>query len=365
PAREPVPMLRARNRREVAPLVIEPRRAGEPDAADAAAERHTRRRVVAARARSLVHDAGATAVEDVRLERGGSEPKRAGARDPGVAGHVVAESRVLRRERDAGRTGQVLRVEDDRTGVEVHDLTHGEHEAGAFERREEDGVTMAVRPFGVGGEVPPLDARRVTEVVARKVKLRRRKRRGRHHPGEQTHISILRTVDHEPFAQPLRRNDLDPDPLRQFHAWYHAARESDVSRPEALALATASPDGRPSARFVLLKSADESGFVFFTGYESRKGEELEANPLAALCFYWHELGRQVRVEGAVERVPAGESDAYFASRPRGAQLSALASRQSEVVSARSELESAVEELQARHGEGDVPRPERWGGFAVV
>ena len=172
-------------------------------------------------------------------------------------------------------------------------------------------------------------------------------------------------MDHEPFAQPLRRNDLDPDPLRQFHAWYRAAQEEGVSRPQALALATAGSDGRPSVRYVLLKSADESGFVFFTGYESRKGQELEANPQAALCFYWHELGRQVRVEGAAERVPAGDSDAYFASRPRGAQLSAVASCQSEVVSDRSELENAVDELQARYGESDVPRPERWGGFTVV
>jgi pyridoxamine 5'-phosphate oxidase len=172
-------------------------------------------------------------------------------------------------------------------------------------------------------------------------------------------------VNHEPHAQPLRRNDLDPDPLRQFHAWYEAAAAAGVTRPETVALATATSDGRPSARFVLLKSADESGFVFYTGYESRKGQELETNPRAALCFYWHELGRQVRVEGEVARVPINDSDTYFASRPRGAQLSARASRQSEVVSGRRELEDAVEELQARYGEGDVPRPERWGGFVVA
>jgi pyridoxamine 5'-phosphate oxidase len=170
--------------------------------------------------------------------------------------------------------------------------------------------------------------------------------------------------DHEPFAQPLRRGDLDPDPLRQFHAWFEAARAADVSRPEAFALATATPDGRPSVRFLLLKSADETGFLFYTGYQSRKGLELQANPRAALCFYWHELGRQVRVEGPVVRVPLDASDAYFSSRPYGAQLSASASRQSEVVSGRRELEEKVEELKARYGEGVVPRPEIWGGFAV-
>jgi pyridoxamine 5'-phosphate oxidase len=172
-------------------------------------------------------------------------------------------------------------------------------------------------------------------------------------------------VDHEPHAQPLRRNDLDPDPLRQFHTWYEAARAADVSRPDAVAVATATPDGQPSVRFVLLKSADELGFLFYTGYRSRKGDELDANPRAALCFYWHELGRQVRVEGSVERVPLEDSDAYFETRPYGAQLSASASRQSDVVSSRRELEEAVEALKTRYGEGVVPRPEIWGGYAVL
>ena len=167
-----------------------------------------------------------------------------------------------------------------------------------------------------------------------------------------------------PHAQPLRRDDLDADPLRQFHAWFEAARAADVARPEAFALATATPDGRPSVRFLLLKSADESGFLFYTGYQSRKGLELQANPRAAICFYWHELGRQVRVEGPVARVPLDASDAYFASRPYGAQLSATASRQSEVVEGRRELEEKVAELKARYGDGAVPRPEIWGGFAL-
>jgi pyridoxamine 5'-phosphate oxidase len=172
-------------------------------------------------------------------------------------------------------------------------------------------------------------------------------------------------MDHEPHAQPLRRNDLDAEPLRQFHTWYAAARAANVARPEAVALATATPDGAPSVRFVLLKDADEHGFVFYTGYESRKGRELRANPHAALCFYWHELGRQVRVEGRVTRVTLDDSDTYFATRPFGAQISATASRQSEAVSGRRELEAAVERLRARHVEGSaVPRPAAWGGFAL-
>ena len=172
-------------------------------------------------------------------------------------------------------------------------------------------------------------------------------------------------MNHEPHAQPLRRRDLDLDPLGQFQAWYEAARKAGVVRPETVALATATPDGRPSVRFVLLKDADEQGFSFYSGYESRKGLELQANPHAALCFYWHELGRQARIEGLVSRLPSGDSDAYFASRPYGAQLSAAASRQSDVVGGRLELEAAVEEQRSRYGEGPVPRPERWGGFVLA
>ena len=172
-------------------------------------------------------------------------------------------------------------------------------------------------------------------------------------------------MDHEPHAQPLRRLDLDPDPLSQFQAWFETAVAAGASRPDAVALATSTSDGRPSVRFVLLKDADVRGFVFYSGYESRKGLELEANPRAALCFYWHELGRQVRVEGVVSRVSPGDSDTYFATRPHGAQLSAAASRQSEVVPGRRELETRVEELGSRYGESMVPRPEIWGGFVLA
>jgi len=157
----------------------------------------------------------------------------------------------------------------------------------------------------------------------------------------------------------LTETDLDPDPLRQFESWFAAAREAGLRAPEAMALATATPEGAPSARMVLLKGIDERGFVFFTSYESRKGVELEANSQAALLFYWEPLGRQVRVEGTVECVPAEESDAYFASRPPGSRAGAAASRQSRPLAHRSELDRAVAALG-----DDVARPEWWGGYRV-
>jgi pyridoxamine 5'-phosphate oxidase len=173
-------------------------------------------------------------------------------------------------------------------------------------------------------------------------------------------------LSEDPRARPLSRRDLDADPLGQFHRWYEeACAAGGAARPDAFAVATATADGRPSVRMVLLKEYGERGFVFFTGYESRKGRELAVNPRAALLFHWHELGRQVRVEGSVERVSEEESDAYFASRPEGARLSAAVSQQSEVVSSRDELEAAVAELERVSGEQELPRPSRWGGYVVV
>jgi pyridoxamine 5'-phosphate oxidase len=154
------------------------------------------------------------------------------------------------------------------------------------------------------------------------------------------------------------------DPIDQFREWFDAARDAGVPFPETMTLATASADGAPSARMVLLKGVGEEGFVFFTGYESRKGGELAENPRAALVFYWQPLGRQVRVEGAVERVPAAESDEYFASRPRGSQLAAWASDQSKPLASRESLEQRYAELEAEHGARDVPRPDRWGGYRL-
>jgi pyridoxamine 5'-phosphate oxidase len=151
------------------------------------------------------------------------------------------------------------------------------------------------------------------------------------------------------------------DPLAVFHEWFEAARDAGVEVPEAMTLATADAEGRPSARMLLLKGADERGFTFFTGYESRKGRELKANPRAALVFYWRPLGRQVRVEGTVRRLSSEESDAYWATRPPRSRAAAAASRQSEPIASRDELEAEFERLLP--GEG-VPRPERWGGYVL-
>jgi pyridoxamine 5'-phosphate oxidase len=162
----------------------------------------------------------------------------------------------------------------------------------------------------------------------------------------------------------LLEEDLAADPLDQFQRWFAEAEAADIRAPNAMALATAALDGAPSVRMVLLKGADADGFVFFTGYGSRKGGELAANPRAALLFYWDPLGRQVRVEGGVERVSAEESDAYFATRPRGAQLAAAASRQGRVLADRAELDAEVAELEREHAEGEVPRPQHWGGYRL-
>jgi pyridoxamine 5'-phosphate oxidase len=158
----------------------------------------------------------------------------------------------------------------------------------------------------------------------------------------------------------LRRGDLDADPVRQFERWYAEADAAQGS-PERMAVATATSDGAPSLRMVLLKSFDEHGLVFFTHITSRKGRELTANPRAALLLYWDSLGRQVRIEGAVAQVSAEESDAYFATRPPGARAGAVVSRQSEVLAGRDELEARVAEL----GDAEVARPETWGGFRLA
>jgi pyridoxamine 5'-phosphate oxidase len=156
----------------------------------------------------------------------------------------------------------------------------------------------------------------------------------------------------------LLEEHADPDPLRQFAAWFS---EAGVSVPEAVALATATPDGAPSARMVLLKDFGERGFVFYSNYESRKGRELAENPRAALLFYWDPPRRQVRIEGEVGRLGDDESRAYFLTRPLGAQLSAWASRQSEVVESRRALEEAVEQLRGR----ELGAPPHWGGYVLL
>ena len=167
----------------------------------------------------------------------------------------------------------------------------------------------------------------------------------------------------EPEAE-LRREDLAADPLEQFRQWFAGAVEA-LEVPEAMALATAAHDGAPSVRTVLLKGFDARGLVFFSHYTSRKGLELAANPQAALLFHWSPLGRQVRVEGRVERLPEAESDAYFATRPHDAQLGARASRQSEPLASREELYERLAVLERDLGGGPVPRPPTWGGFLVA
>jgi pyridoxamine 5'-phosphate oxidase len=170
---------------------------------------------------------------------------------------------------------------------------------------------------------------------------------------------------HDPQRHdPLDEVTADPSPFKQFEAWYREALATPMREPTAMTLATASPDGRPSARVVLLKGFDERGFVFFTNYASRKGEELAKNPWAALAFHWQDLARQVRVEGRAHRIPEAESDAYFASRPRGSQLGAWASAQSRPIAGRDELERRVEELAATYEGKAIPRPPFWGGFRL-
>jgi pyridoxamine 5'-phosphate oxidase len=166
-------------------------------------------------------------------------------------------------------------------------------------------------------------------------------------------------------GKPLLEHEVARDPLSQFAAWEDDAREIGLRMPEAAALATATPDGVPSLRMVLVKGFDERGFVFFSNYTSAKGRELERNAHAALMFYWDQLGRQVRITGSVTRTSAAESDAYAHNRPRGSQLSALASPQSQTIESRDVLERRVAELSEQFGDGELPRAEHWGGYRLA
>ena len=159
--------------------------------------------------------------------------------------------------------------------------------------------------------------------------------------------------------------DLDPDPIRAFAAWFAEAVSAGVAQPEAMALATATPDGRPSVRMVLLKEHDARGFTFFTNRESRKSEELDANPNAALVLHWQPLHRQVRIEGPVERIDDAESEAYFATRAPGSQIAAWASPQSRPIAGRDELDERYAEIEALFSGSDIPLPPFWGGYRVV
>ena len=164
----------------------------------------------------------------------------------------------------------------------------------------------------------------------------------------------------------LDERDVAADPLAQFHHWFEQARAAEVYEPNAMALASADAEGRPSVRTVLLKEADARGFVFFTDYRSRKGQELDRDDArAAICFWWGPLERQVRIEGRVERIAAAESEAYFRQRPRGSRLGAWASAQSSVIVSREGLEARHAELDRQYPGEDVPLPPHWGGYRVV
>lgn len=169
---------------------------------------------------------------------------------------------------------------------------------------------------------------------------------------------------HHYNEESLDEETIDSNPLDLFQSWLNDAVAAGIPLPEAMTLATATPAGKPSARLVLLKGADESGFVFYTNYNSLKARELEANPHAALVFYWPQLERQVRIEGQVERTSAAESDAYFQTRPRESQIGAIASPQSEVIPSRDVLQRKVEELEKLYEGREVKRPAHWGGYRL-
>jgi pyridoxamine 5'-phosphate oxidase len=163
----------------------------------------------------------------------------------------------------------------------------------------------------------------------------------------------------------LDEGSVSASPFAQFGLWFEQARAADIREPHAMTLATADANGQPSARTVLLRGWDERGFVFYTNYGSRKGHEIDARPLAALLFFWSALERQIRIEGRIERAAAAESDAYFASRPRGHRLSAWASPQSAVVNDRAALDARMHEYESKYPGDEVPRPPFWGGYRVV
>ncbi len=163
----------------------------------------------------------------------------------------------------------------------------------------------------------------------------------------------------------LDESDLTADPVEMFRRWIHDATAAGLHEPNAMVVATVSPAGVPSSRMVLLKGHDEGGFVFFTNYESRKADELDANPACALLFPWHALERQVRVEGRAARLGDEESSAYFGTRPRGSRIGAWASPQSQVVASRADLDQRYAAAEARFGDGEVPRPPYWGGYRVA
>lgn len=163
----------------------------------------------------------------------------------------------------------------------------------------------------------------------------------------------------------LNESEIQPDPVIQFQKWFEQALAAQLPEPNAMTLATVTPDGQPAARMVLLKEVDEKGFVLFTNYNSHKGQELAANPQAALVFWWAELERQVRIVGTVEKISPEQSDSYFEMRPPNSRLGAWASNQSEVIASREILEQQLQEFQKKYENQEVPRPPHWGGYRVI
>ena len=165
-------------------------------------------------------------------------------------------------------------------------------------------------------------------------------------------------------SEGLDEKTIDRDPIKQFQTWLNDAFEAGLPLPEAMTLATATPDGKPSARMVLLKQVDQEGFVFYTNYNSAKAQQLDANPYAALVFYWAKLDRQVRIEGSLSRTSREESLAYFATRPRESQIGAWASEQSEEIESRAVLEQRAAEVEKQFGDREIDCPEHWGGYRL-
>ena len=174
----------------------------------------------------------------------------------------------------------------------------------------------------------------------------------------------IKNIRSEYLAASLSETDTNADPIKQFEKWFNEALKAEVAEPTAMTLATATSDGRPSARIVLLKGFNDDGFVFYTNYLSRKGKEIAKNPLGSLLFFWIGLERQVRIEGTIEKVSREESEQYFHSRPRGSQLGAIASPQSQEIADRKVLESKFEEIEAQYADQEIPKPSFWGGYIL-
>ncbi len=176
---------------------------------------------------------------------------------------------------------------------------------------------------------------------------------------------LVANFRNEYISHGLDEKDVDPDPIVQFEKWFEDAVKNKVNEPNVMHLSTADSDGKPSGRIMLLKGFNENGFVFYTNYDSRKGNELRVNSFASMTFLWLELYRQVRIEGKVKPLTSQESDEYFHSRPRGSQIGAFASSQSQILNSRAELEKAAEDIEVRFKDKEIPRPENWGGFCLV